>query len=289
MLISTAAKGCLASPGLRQDTADGVRGGEAASADTTCDAPTILIVLDRARSRSSRSTGEFRIGRDTRPEGGRDAGRSRAPAADDDARGVIVTTIFRFEDAGLLNDRPNIVVMVDEAHRTQEGRLGLDMRDALPNAKFIGLTGTPISTTDRNTWAMFGDPLDPGRGAQPLLGRTVDRRRCHAADPRRDPPRRLPHRSRRARRSVRGDGRGRRPRRATRPASSPRRASRVDTFMKNPARVEAVCADIVDHYRRKVAPLGLKAQVVAFDRELCVAYHDEITSLLTRRAKKRPS
>ena len=51
--------------------------------------------------------------------------------------------------------------MVDEAHRTQEGRLGLDMREALPNAKFIGLTGTPISTEDRNTFAMFGDIEDP--------------------------------------------------------------------------------------------------------------------------------
>jgi len=73
-----------------------------------------------------------------------------------------VTTIFRFADAGLLNDRPNIVVMVDEAHRTQEGRLGADLREALPNAKFIGLTGTPISTNDRNTWGTFGDPSDPG-------------------------------------------------------------------------------------------------------------------------------
>ncbi len=55
-----------------------------------------------------------------------------------------------------------------------------------------------------------------------------------------------------------------------------RRASRVDQLMKTPARIEAVCADIVDHYRRKVAPLGLKAQVVAFDRELCVRYLEEI-------------
>ena len=51
--------------------------------------------------------------------------------------------------------------MVDEAHRTQEGRLGADMREALPNAKFIGLTGTPISTDDRNTWETFGDRDDP--------------------------------------------------------------------------------------------------------------------------------
>jgi type I restriction enzyme, R subunit len=44
-----------------------------------------------------------------------------------------------------------------------------------------------------------------------------------------------------------------------------------------------VCADIVEHYFAKVAPLGLKAQVVAFDREFCVAYYDEITRLLVAR------
>ena len=43
-----------------------------------------------------------------------------------------------------------------------------------------------------------------------------------------------------------------------------------------------MCADIVDHYLAKVAPLGLKAQVVAFDRELCVAYHDEISRAARR-------
>ena len=50
--------------------------------------------------------------------------------------------------------------------------------------------------------------------------------------------------------------------------------------MKTPARIEAVCADIVQHYRQRVAPLGLKAQVVAFDRELCVRYLETIRKLL---------
>ena len=47
-------------------------------------------------------------------------------------------------EVGFFNDRNNIIVMVDEAHRTQEGTLGEDMRNALPNAQFFGLTGTPI-------------------------------------------------------------------------------------------------------------------------------------------------
>ena len=124
------------------------------------DAPTILIVLDRLDLIEQVASEFASVGL---------PGLRVAETKDDlrrllreDSRGIIVTTIFRFADAGLLNDRPNIVVMVDEAHRTQEGRLGADMREALPNAKFIGLTGTPISTDDRNTWETFGDRADPG-------------------------------------------------------------------------------------------------------------------------------
>ena len=61
-----------------------------------------------------------------------------------DARKIIITTIFKFAEAGgVLNDRQNIIVLVDEAHRTQEGDLGRKMRRALPNAFLFGLTGRP--------------------------------------------------------------------------------------------------------------------------------------------------
>ena len=61
------------------------------------------------------------------------------------------------------------------------------------------------------------------------------------------------------------------------------RAARARTIVRNQDRIRKVCADIVEHYFTKVAPLGLKAQVVAYDRELCVAYYDEITRLLAER------
>ena len=196
---------------------------------------------------------------------------------------MIVTTIFRFADAGLLNDRANIVVMVDEAHRTQEGRLGLDMREALPNAKFIGLTGTPISTDDRNTWATFGDPDDPDGVLNHYSRRALDRRRRDAADPRRDAPRRLPHRPGGARRGVRGAGRGRGPRRATSAGYLARRAQPGRHADEDPGPHRRPCARTSSSTTgAKVAPLGLKAQVVAFDRELCVRYHDAITRAAAR-------
>ena len=78
--------------------------------------------------------------------------------------GVVFTTIQKFmpeekgEKMGLLSDRKNIVVIADEAHRSQydliDG-LARNMRDALPNASFIGFTGTPIEKNDANTRAIF--------------------------------------------------------------------------------------------------------------------------------------
>lgn len=78
-----------------------------------------------------------------------------------DTRKVIITTIHKFAEAdGELNPRHNIIAMVDEAHRTQEGDLGRKMREALPNAFLFGLTGTPINRADKNTFYAFGAEED---------------------------------------------------------------------------------------------------------------------------------
>ncbi len=241
------------------------------------DAPTIVVVLDRLEL-IQQTEAEFRS-----------VGISSLKSAEtkeelrqllkNDARGVIITTIFRFAEAGLLNDRSNIVVMVDEAHRTQEGRLGLDMREALPNAKFIGLTGTPIATDDRNTFAMFGD-LDDPNGA--LNHYSVERSIHDGAT--------LPvHVETRmvnfhfngedlqAAFDALADEEGLTEEQRGKLAA---RASHVSTVVRDNARIEAVCKDIVSHYRSRIAPLGLKAQVVAYDRATCVAYYDAISALL---------
>lgn len=88
--------------------------------------------------------------------------------------GIIFTTIQKFEEGtGLLSDRSNIIVITDEAHRSQYGEEHWDakaekmkkgyaqlMREALPHASFIGFTGTPISERDRDTKEVFGDYID---------------------------------------------------------------------------------------------------------------------------------
>jgi type I restriction enzyme R subunit len=83
--------------------------------------------------------------------------------------GILFTTIQKFfpEESGakypLLSERRNIVVIADEAHRSQYDFIdgfARHMRDALPNASFIGFTGTPIEKDDRNTQAVFGNYVD---------------------------------------------------------------------------------------------------------------------------------
>lgn len=88
--------------------------------------------------------------------------------------GIIFTTIQKFEEGtGLLSERENIIVITDEAHRSQYGEeywdtkaekmkkgFALLMREALPHASFIGFTGTPISERDRDTKEVFGDYID---------------------------------------------------------------------------------------------------------------------------------
>ena len=105
-------------------------------------------------------------------EGGR--ADLKAKLKDLETGGIIFTTIQKFEEGtGLLSDRRNIVVITDEAHRSQYGEEHWDeksermkkgfarlMREALPNAVFVGFTGTPISDRDRDTQEVFGNYID---------------------------------------------------------------------------------------------------------------------------------
>ena len=241
------------------------------------DAPTIVIVLDRLEL-IQQTESEFKsVGIQALKTA--ETKEELRKLLKNDARGVIITTIYRFSEAGLLNDRSNIVVMVDEAHRTQEGRLGLDMREALPNAKFIGLTGTPISTDDRNTWEMFGDPEDPN-GA--LNHYSVERSIYDGATLPVHVETRLvnfhfnPDDLQKAfddladEEELTDEQRGK----------LSAKAAHFSVVVRDKDRIESVCKDIVEHYRTRIAPLGLKAQIVAYDRATCVAYHDAITKLL---------
>ena len=181
-----------------------------------------------------------------------------------DVRKVIITTIHKFAEAdGILNDRGNIIVMVDEAHRTQEGDLGRKMRDALPNAFLFGLTGTPINRADKNTFYAFGADEDEG-GYISRYG-FEDSIRDGATKPLHFEPRlvelhidqkAIEEAYRELTAGLTDEDRDR----------LGKAAAKMAVLVKSPERIGAICADIAQHFQEKVAPNGFGAQVVTFDR-----------------------
>jgi hypothetical protein len=168
------------------------------------------------------------------------------------------------DDASLvLNDRHNIIALVDEAHRTQQGDLGLAMRAALPNAFLFGLTGTPINRRDRNTFYAFGATED----AHGYLSRYSFETsiRDGATLPLHFEPRRVElHIAKEALDQAFATLTGN--------LSDLDRhtlgkaASRMAVLVKAPERIAAICADIAKHYRGTVEPNGFKGLVVTFDQ-----------------------
>ena len=196
-----------------------------------------------------------------------------------DVRGIIATTVHKFAGAGVLTERANIVLLVDEAHRTQEGTLGSDMRAALPNAHRYGFTGTPIADLDRNTYQLFGDERDPGWA----LG-TYDSDRS-IADGTTVPMRVIP---RPVRFEVAKDeldaafdalAEEEELTDAQKEAFS-RRVATARALFHNPERIRVVAADIIDHFYKSIDPHGMKAQIVVADQELCVLYETALRAAI---------
>ncbi|NRQ37991.1 type I restriction endonuclease subunit R [Nonomuraea sp. NN258] len=251
-------------------------------ADTRTESPTIILLSDRTqlvRQTSGVFTSAMGSAYFHRPATSQEL---RALLAGD-VRGVISTTVHKFADAGKnLSARDNIIVLVDEAHRTQSARstsLAGQMRAALPRAKFFGMTGTPVRNLSTDTFSLFGEETDPGRvlhrysvSRSLLDGATVpvlldphpvafdlDDQALQAEFDQfaddfdlDDPDREL----------------------------LSRKFGRLTSVFANPDRIHAVCQDIVDHYLAGAYRNGLKAQVVAYNRELAVAYTDKINELL---------
>ncbi len=134
-------------------------------ADARLANPTIVVVTDRNdlddQLFDTFAKGRRLLRQDPAQAESRDDLRAKLNRA---SGGVIFTTIQKFEEAGdAVTPRSNVVVLADEAHRSQYGFLDGGarwMREALPNATFVGFTGTPIDLDDRSTRAVFGDYVD---------------------------------------------------------------------------------------------------------------------------------
>ncbi len=238
--------------------------------------PTVLVVVDRI-DLDSQIAGTF-YAADMANLVRTDSRKELADLLSKDTRKVVITTIHKFGEAdGVLNDRDNVIVMVDEAHRTQEGGLGRKMREALPNAFLFGLTGTPINRANRNTFYAFGAEIDEN-GYMSRYGLN-DSIRDGATKELHFEPRlvdlHIDQQAIEAAYAELTDG-------LTDEDKDKlgRAAAKMSILVKAPERIRAICGDIAKHYQEKVAPNGFGAQVVTFDRESCLLYKQELDKSL---------
>lgn len=195
---------------------------------------------------------------------------------------VVFTTIQKFfpEDKGdrhpVLSDRRNIVVIADEAHRSQYDFIdgfARHMRDALPHASFVGFTGTPIEKTDANTRAVFGDYISVYDIQRAVLdGATVpifyESRLAkleldEAERPKIDPA---------FEEATEGEEVERRERLRTRWAQ-------LEAVVGSENRIKLVARDLVEHFENRLAAMDGKAMVVVMSRRIAVALYREIAAL----------
>ncbi|HRB20783.1 MAG TPA: HsdR family type I site-specific deoxyribonuclease [Nitrosomonas sp.] len=203
-----------------------------------------------------------------------------------DTRKIIISMIHKFRDAKPnMNMRDNIIVLVDEAHRTQEGDLGRQMRAALPNAFLFGLTGTPVNRADKNTFWAFGAEEDQGG----YLSRYTfhDSIRDEATLPLHFEPRLVDV-------HVDKESIDRAFAEFTEGAALTdeeadalnQRSAKMASFLKSPERVTKIVADIAVHFKEKVDPQGFKAMIVTPDRYACVQYKEELDKHFSAEASR---
>ena len=198
------------------------------------------------------------------------------------AGGVVFTTIQKFfpEEKGdthpTLSERRNIVVIADEAHRSQYDFIdgyARHMRDALPNASFVGFTGTPIELEDANTRAVFGDYIsiyDIQRSVED--GATVpiyyESRLAKLALDEQERPRIDPE----FEDVTEGEEVERREKLKTKWAQ-------LEAVVGAEKRVKQIAEDIVAHFERRLEALDGKAMVVCMSRRICIDLYQELVRL----------
>ena len=199
-----------------------------------------------------------------------------------EAGGVVFTTIQKFfpEEKGdrhpLLSERRNIVVIADEAHRSQYDFVdgfARHMRDALPNASFIGFTGTPIELQDANTRAVFGDYISiydiqravEDRATVPIY---YESRLAKLALDERERPRIDPG----FEEATEGEEVDRKEKLKTRWAQ-------LEAVVGAEQRLELVAGDIVAHFEQRTEAMDGKAMIVCMSRRICIDLYRELTRL----------
>ncbi|MDP1822765.1 MAG: type I restriction endonuclease subunit R [Archangium sp.] len=248
------------------------------------DNPTILVVTDRIDLDTQISKTFINCGFPN-PEKAKSVRGLRELLAGANGQ-TITTTVQKFQDLAkggddrgqrrerqehpVLSTAANIFVMVDECHRTQYASLAANMRKALPNACFLGFTGTPIDKDDRSTLQTFGPYIDTYTIEQAveddatvpifyesrlaelrIVGQTLDKVFDHVFADRTDKER----------------------------DAIKKKYATEQAVAEAPKRIEAVCLDLIEHYRKFIQPNGFKAQVVGVSRDAAITFKETLDRL----------
>ena len=198
------------------------------------------------------------------------------------AGGVVFTTIHKFfpEERGdrhpTLSERRNIVVIADEAHRSQYDFIdgfARHMRDALPGASFVGFTGTPIELKDANTRAVFGDYIsvyDIQRAVEDKATVPIyyESRLAKLALDEAE----IPHIDPDFEEATEGEEIEKKEKLKTRWAQ-------LEAMVGTEHRLELIARDLVEHFEGREEALEGKAMVVCMSRRICLDLHDQIVKL----------
>lgn len=201
---------------------------------------------------------------------------------DVEAGGVVFTTIHKFfpEEKGdrhpVLSTRRNIVVIADEAHRSQYDFIdgyARHMRDALPNASFIGFTGTPIELADANTRAVFGDYISVYDIQRAVLdGATVpiyyESRLAKLALDEAERPKIDPG----FEEATEGEE-------VERKEKLKSKWAQLEAVVGADKRLALVARDIVEHFDKRIEAMDGKAMIVCMSRRICVALYRALVKL----------
>jgi type I restriction enzyme R subunit len=246
----------------------------------TLEQPTIIIVVDREQLQDQMVGELFKTNSENVAVSMSMRDLRQLIGEGDGYRGIIVTIVNKFDGMQEeLSKRKNIIMLVDEAHRTQYGDLGVFMRSAMPNASLFGLTGTPLELDDRNTSRAFGRQLDTDR-----FERYMDR--YSIEDSLKDGATKAIHyevrmtdwtvayadldrkfealfsdRTPEERKVLMGE-------------------AKLDAILKHPKRIAQIAEDISQHFVEHVRPNGFKAMVVCRDKEMCALYKAALDQLL---------
>jgi type I restriction enzyme R subunit len=195
--------------------------------------------------------------------------------------GVVFTTIQKFfpekgEKMPALSQRRNIIVIADEAHRSQydliDG-LARHMRDALPNASFIGFTGTPIEKTDANTRAVFGDYISiydiqravADKATVPIYYESrIAKLGLNASE--------LPKIDAEFDEITEGEELTKKEKLKTKWAA-------LEALVGDPKRVALIAADLVAHFEKRLEAMDGKAMIVCMSRRICVDLYNALIKL----------